>query len=166
MEPPDLLNIDFDVDKLDIKIDVNRYMQYMQYMYKKKQMMKQIILDRKKIEAETQYIREMRRHPDFKPFRIGDLVFLDHSGGSLLHAPSKKFKRNWIGPLKIHQVLDETHYIISDWDDKILSHINRLMKYVMNMGKINEEGKLEIIDNAKELYDKWLEILKDKEYSK
>ena len=36
----------------------------------------------------------------------------------------------------------------------------------MNMGKINEEGKLEVINNAKELYDKWLEILKDKEYSK
>ena len=166
MEPPDLLNIDFDVDKLDVKIDVDRYMQY---MYRKKRMMKQIVLDRKKIEAETQYIREIRRHPDFKPFRMGDLVFLDHSGGSLLHAPSKKFQRNWIGPLKIHQVLDETHYVISDWDDKILSpkvHINRIKKYAMNMGKINEEGKLEVIDNARELYGKWIEILKDKENSK
>ena len=156
----------FDVDKLDVKIDVDRYMQY---MYKKKRMMKQIVLDRKKIEAETQYIREIRRHPDFKPFRMGDLVFLDHSGGSLLHAPSKKFQRNWIGPLKIHQVLDETHYVISDWDDKILSpkvHINRIKKYVMNMGKINEEGKLEVIDNARELYGKWIEILKDKENSR
>ena len=153
-------------EQQDVKIDVDRYMQY---MYRKKKMMRQMVLDRKKIEAETQYIREIRRHPDFKPFRMGDLVFLDHSGGSLLHAPSKKFQRNWIGPLKIHQVLDETHYIVSDWDDKVLSpkvHINRLKKYVMNMGKINEEGKLEVIDNAKELYDKWLEILKDKEYSK
>ena len=36
----------------------------------------------------------------------------------------------------------------------------------MNMGKINEEGKLEVIDNARELYDKWIEILKDKENSR
>ena len=50
--------------------------------------------ERKKVEAETQYIREMRRFPNEKMFREGDLVFLDYEGGSMLRAPSRKLKRN------------------------------------------------------------------------
>ena len=78
--------------------------------------MNRLVKERKKVEAETQYIREMRRHPNDNMFRVGNLVFLDFEGGSMLKAPSRKLKRSWIGPLKIHQVLDNTHYIIFDWD--------------------------------------------------
>ena len=72
-------------------------------------------------------------------FEVEDLVFLDYEGGSLLRAPSKKLKRNWIGPLKIHQVLDNTHYVVSDWDEKLLSpniHINRLKRCILNLDEI------------------------------
>ena len=77
----------------------------------------------------------------------------------------RSFKRSWIGPLKIHQVLDETHFILSDWDEKLLSpkiHINRIKRYYLNLRNVKEDGHLEVITNVHELYDRWKELM-DKE---
>ena len=124
--------------------------------------MNRLVKERKKVEAETQYIREMRKHPNEKMFRVGDLVFLDYEGGSMLRVPSRKLKRNWIGPLKIHQVLDNTHYIVSDWNEKLLSpkvHINRLKRCILNLQEINERGQLNVANNVRDLFCKWEEVL-------
>ena len=99
----------------------------------------------------------MRRFPNEKMFREGDLVFLDYKGGSILRAPSRKLKRNWIGPLKVHQVLDITHYIISDWDKKLLSpkiHINRPKRCMLNLQEINDKGHLNVASNVRDLFCK------------
>ena len=165
--PPDLFNFDFDPDTTGLNVDTEKYMKYM--TQRRKQMIK-LIYERKRVEAETQFIREMRKHPEEKPFRVGDLVFLNHSGGSLLNAPSKKFKRDWIGPLKIHTILDDTHYVLSDWDEKLISpkiHINRIKSYTLNLRELDKDGHLQIINNAKDLYEKWLDILnRDRELQK
>ena len=153
--PPDNLDFDFDPDKTGIKVDVK---QYMNVMKQRVEVINKLVRDRKKIEAETQYIREMRRHPNDKPFRVGDLVFLDYSGGSKLQAPSKKLKRNWIGPLKIHQILDDTHYIVTDWNERLLSpkiHLNRLKKCMLNLQELDSKGHLQIANNVKDLFNKW-----------
>ena len=126
-QPSDGLDFNFDPDKTGIKVDVSKYMNLMK---KRLEKVKNLVKDRKRIEAETQYIREMRRHPNEVPYRIGDLIFLDHGGGSKLKAPSKKFKRNWIGPLKIHQILDDTHYIVTDWNERILSQTTRRKVFI------------------------------------
>ena len=157
--PPDELDFNFDPDKTGIKVDVQRYMEVMK---KRREQVNRLVKERKKVEAETQYIREMRRHPNEKMFRVGDLVFLDYEGGSMLRVPSRKLKRNWIGPLKIHQVLDNTHYIVSDWNEKLLSpkvHINRLKRCILNLQEINERGQLNVANNVRDLFCKWGEVL-------
>ena len=98
-------------------------------------------------------------------FRVGDLVFLDYEGGSMLKAPSRKLKRSWIGPLKIHQVLDNTHYVVSDWDEKLLSpkiHINRLKRCILNLQEIDEKGQLHVANNVRDLFCKWEEVAKSR----
>ena len=158
-KPPDELDFNFDPDKTGIKIDVKRYMEIMR---KRREEVNRLVKERKRVEAETQFIREMRRHPNEKMFRVGDLVFLDYEGGALLKAPSKKLKRNWIGPLKIHEVLDNTHYIVSDWDEKLLSpkiHINRLKRCILNLREINNKGQLNVASNVRDLFCKWEDVL-------
>ena len=81
-----------------------------------------------------------------------------------MHSASKKLKRNWIGPSAI---LADTHYLVSDWTGQLLSkriHFNRLKPYVMNLGKINEEGILETATNTRELFRRWWEIREDSKY--
>ena len=159
--PPDELDFNFDPDKTGISVDVKKYMEVMK---KRREQVNKLVGERKKVEAETQYIREMRRFPNEKMFREGDLVFLDYEGGSMLRAPSRKLKRNWIGPLKVHQVLDNTHYIISDWDEKILSpkiHINRLKRCMLNLQEIDDKGHLNVASNVRDLFCKWEEVCKN-----
>ena len=156
-QPSDSLDFNFDPDKTGIKVDVSKYMNLMK---KRLEKVKNLVKDRKRVEAETQYIREMRRHPNEVPYRIGDLIFLDHGGGSKLKAPSKKFKRNWIEPLKIHQILDDTHYIVTDWNERILSpkfHVNRLKKCTLNLQEV-EKGQLNIATNVRDLFDTWEKV--------
>ena len=158
--PPDEMDFNFEPDKTGINIDVRRYMEV---MMKRRKQVDKLVGERKKVEAETQFIREMRRHPNEKVFREGDLVFLDYEGGSILRAPSRKLKRNWIGPLKIHQVLDNTHYVVSDWDEKLLSpkiHVNRLKRCILNLQEINDKGQLNVAGNVRDLFCKWEEVCK------
>ena len=98
-----------------------------------------------------------------KMFRVGDLVFLDYEGGSMLKAPSRKLKRSWIGSMKIPQVLDSTHYIVSDWDEKLLSskiHVNRLKRCILNLQEIDKKGQLHVVNNVRDLFCKWEELAK------
>ena len=157
--PPDLFNFDFDPDKSGIKIETVRYLEHMK---RKRENINKLVYERKKVEAETRYIQEMRKYPEELGFKVGDFVFFNHAGGSVLQAPSKKFKRSWIGPLKIHQVLDETHFILSDWEEKLLSpkiHINRIKRYYLNLRNIKEDGHLEVVTNVHELYDRWKQLM-------
>ena len=159
--PPDLFNFDFDPDKSGIRIETARYLEHMK---QKRENISKLVYERKKVEAETRYIQEMRKYPEESGFKVGDFVFFNHAGGSVLQAPSKKFKRSWIGPLKIHQVLDETHYILSDWEEKLLSpkiHINRIKRYYLNLRNIKEDGHLEVVTNVHELYDRWKQLMNE-----
>ena len=51
----------FDPDKTGIKVDMERYMEVMR---KRREQGSRLVKERKKVESETQYIREMRRHPN------------------------------------------------------------------------------------------------------
>ena len=122
--------------------------------------MDKIIISRKKYETESRLVREMRKFPDAHVYAIGDLVMIYHETGSVLHSASKKLKRNWIGLLRIQAILDDTHYLVSDWTGQLLPkriHFNRL-KPVMNLGKINEEGILETATNTRELFKRWRKL--------
>ena len=162
--PPDLFNFDFDPEKTGLKIDTKNYLELMK---ERKEIMDKIIISRKKYETESRLVREMRKFPDAHGYAIGDLVMIYHETGSVLHSASKKLKRNWIGPLRIQAILDDTHYLVSDWTGQLLPkriHFNRLKPYVMNLGKINEEGILETATNTRELFKRWKEIKEDSKY--
>ena len=162
--PPDLFNFDFDPEKTGLKIDTKNYLELMK---QRKEIMDKIIISRKKYETESKLVREMRKFPDAHGYAIGDLVMIYHETGSVLHSASNKLKRNWIGPLTIQAILDDTHYLVSDWTGQLLPkqiHFNRLKPYVMNLGKINEEGILETATNTRELFKRWKEIKEDSKY--
>ena len=91
-------------------------------------------------------------------------LFIYHPLGSVLQSPSRKLNRNWIGPLRVQTVLDNTHYLCSDWSGKLIPkrfHINRLKQYYMNLGELGEDGQLKIVQNVNELYEKWNELKED-----
>ena len=133
-------------------------------MFKRKAMMDQIIIDKKTYEKNTQWIREMRKYPGHETFAVGDLVLVYHPLGSVLNSPSRKLNRNWVGPLRIQIVLDNTNYLCSDWSVMLVPkrfHINRLKQYYMYLGEIGENGQLKIVQNVNELYNIWKDL---KEY--
>ena len=117
-QPPDKLSFDFDPTKSGIKVDTPLYMIFMD---QSKLLINQMIMRRKKYEAKSQLIRESRKYPDVHGYALGDLVLINHSPSSVLKAPSRKLKRDWVGPFKIQAVIDDSHYMISDWTGQ-LSH--------------------------------------------
>ena len=111
-----------------------------------------------------QWIRVMWKYPNHKTFSVGDLVLVYHPIGSVLQSPCRNLNRNWIGPLRIQTVLDNTHYLCSDWSEKLIPkrfHINRLKQYYMNLGEIGKDGQLKIAENVNELYDIWNDLKED-----
>ena len=160
-EPPDLFNFNYKPEQTGINVSTK---QYLDQMFQKKVLMDQLIVERKSYEKSTQWIRELRRYPDHETFSVGDLVMVYHPLGSVLQSPSRKLKRNWIGPLRVQTVLDNTHYLCSDWSGKLIPkrfHINRLKQYYMNLGELGEDGQLKIVQNVNELYEKWNELKED-----
>ena len=97
-QPPDKLSFDFDPTKSGMKVDTPLYMIFMD---QSKLLINQMIMRRKKYEAESQLVRESRKYPDVHGYAVGDLVLINHSPSSVLKAPSRKLKRDWVGPFKI-----------------------------------------------------------------
>ena len=117
-QPPDKLSFDFDPTKSGMKVDTPLYMIFMD---QSKLLINQMIMRRKKYEAESQLVRESRKYPDVHGYAVGDLVLINHSPSSVLKAPSRKLKRDWVGPFKIQAIIDDSQYMISDWTGQ-LSH--------------------------------------------
>ena len=116
---------------------------------------------RKKYEVESQLIRESREYPDAHGYAVGDLVLINHQPSSVLKTPSRKLKRDWVGPFKIQSIIDVSHYFISDWTGQLSHkrfHVNRLKPFSLNLGK---DGKLQTVHNTRELFRIWKSIKED-----
>ena len=64
-------------------------------------------------------------------FQKGQLVYLFAPSAVSLQTNTKKCHADFVGPLVINRVLDETHYILSDLQGRILCgvyHVKRLKK--------------------------------------
>ena len=159
--PPDLMKFDFDPDTMNMSVTARKYMDLMK---QKSQLIQSMVKERKTREANTQYYRDLLKHPDRKTFKVGDLVYLYHGYGSELTAPSRKLQKNWIGPLKVQSVLDDTHYYVSDWMGHlapIIVHAHRLKPFTMFLGDVSKDGLLNIVTRLGELFAKWKEIAGD-----
>ena len=160
--PPDKLAFDFDPIKSGIKLDTKLYMLCMQ---QQKLLIDQMIMRRKKYEAESQLIRESRKYPDAHGYAVGDLVLIKHAPSSVLKAPSRKLKRDWVGPFRIQSIIDDSHYMISDWTRQLSHkrfHVNRLKPFSLSLGKV-KDGKLQTVHNTRELFRIWKNIKEDAE---
>ena len=159
-QPPDKLSFDFDPTKSGMKVDTPLYMIFMD---QNKVLINQLIMRRKKYEAESQLVRESRKYPDTHGYAVGDLVLINHSPSSVLKAPSRKLKRNWVGPFKIQAIIDDSHYMISDWTGQLSHkrfHVNRLKPFSLSLGKV-KDGKLQTVHNTRELFRIWKSIKED-----
>ena len=159
-QPPDKLSFDFDPTKSGMKVDAPLYMIFMD---QNKLLINQLIMRRKKYEAESQLVRESRKYPDNHGYAVGDLVLINHAPSSVLKAPSRKLKRNWVGPFKIQTIIDDSHYMISDWTGQLSHkrfHVNRLKPFSLSLGKV-KDGKLQTVHNTRELFRIWKNIKED-----
>ena len=159
-QPPDKLSFDFDPTKSGIKVDTPLYMIFMD---QSKLLLNQMIMRRKKYEAESQLVRESRKYPDVHGYAVGDLILINHSPSSVLKAPSRKLKRDWVGPFKIQAIIDDSHYMISDWTGQLSHkrfHVNRLKPFSLSLGKV-KDGKLQTVHNTRELFRIWKNIKED-----
>ena len=158
--PPDKLSFAFDPTKSGIKVDTPLYMIFMD---QSKLLVNQMIMRRKKYEAESQLVRESRKYPDVHGYAVGDLVLINHSPSSVLKAPSRKLKRDWVGPFEIQAIIDDSHYMISDWTGQLSHkrfHVNRLKPFSLSLGKV-KDGKLQTVHNTRELFRIWKNIKED-----
>ena len=108
-------------------------------MEQSKLLIDQMIMRRKKYEAESQLIRESRKYPNAHGNAVGDLVLIKPLPSSVLKVPYRKLKRDWVGPFKIQSIIDDSHYIISDWTGQISHkrfHVNRLKPFSLSLGKL------------------------------
>ena len=159
-QPPDKLSFDFDPTKSGMKVDTPLYMIFMD---QSKLLINQMIMRRKKYEAESQLVRESRKYPEVHGYAVGDLVLINHSPSSVLKASSRKLKRDWVGPFKIQAIIDDSHYMISDWTGQLSHkrfHVNRLKPFSLSLGKV-KDGKLQTVHNTRELFRIWKNIKED-----
>ena len=72
-------------------------------------------------------------------------------------------KRDWVGPFKIQAIIDDSHYMISDWTGQLSHkriHVNRLKPFSLSLGKV-KDGKLQTVHNTRELFRIWKNIKED-----
>ena len=58
-------------------------------------------------------------------------------------------------------MFNNTHYVVSDWDEKLLSPkilVNRLKRCIFNLQEIDEKGQLDVANNVRDLFCKWEEV--------
>ena len=118
-------------------------------------LIRKFVSDRKIIDHKTRYIKELRKYPDYKGFAIGDLVSYNAQHASDLKIPSQKLnKKRWKGPVKIQGIIDDSHYMISDWQGTlpcVVIHANRLKPCHINIGKV-DKGELVSMSTLRELF--------------
>ena len=164
--PPKTWNWEINPDTRKLKLNT---IQYLDVMKQRKQYLENLVLKRQIIERETDFIREMRSNPDHRTFKVCDLVYLYFPYGSKLKAPSRKLKRNWIGPLRIMTILDDTHYLVGDMKGRMpeaIIHFHRLKPYFLNLNYVTEQGILHLITNYRQLLEHWRLLLENKDLVK
>jgi len=157
-KPADLTNLTFDMFQGSSRAAE----EYIDLLKQRFEVLKKVVVDKRTGDQEKQLIRQARANPDPQIFAVGDLVYLHAPSVSSLKPPSRKFKQDWVGPLKIQAVLDRTHYTLSDWNGQLLPffgsvHLARLKPCYVNLGRM--EGKvLATASNVKDLEKEWSKL--------
>ena len=89
------------------------------------------ILELKTFQQQRQSLERNTQAKKPEIIQKGQLVYLFAPSAVSLQTNTKKCRADFVGPLVINRVLDETHYILSDLQGRILCgvyHVRRLKK--------------------------------------
>jgi hypothetical protein len=116
---------------------------------------KKVVADKHFKDQHEQLEQEKRANVEMHIFALGDLVYLWAPSATTLNTQSKKFVQEWIGPLQIQAIYDDTHFGLADWYGNIIPffgtvHRRRLRPCYVNLGKI-EGRKLATAKNSQHL---------------
>lgn len=141
-EPPEVLNIKHLPDE---NLPVS-HKEYVDALKDRLQSIGRTVLNLQTEHQEKQLQEKRAKCKPGNTFSEGQLVMLLMPEASDLHTNSKSFKIQWIGPLKIKEQLDPTHYILCDLQDRLIwgiHHRKRLKSAFIkvenkNVSSINE----------------------------
>ena len=89
------------------------------------------ITELKTFQKQQQALEHNTQGPPPDIFTEGQLVYLLAPSSASLQTNTKKCRADYVGPLVVNKVLDETHYILNDLQGRILCgvyHMNCLKK--------------------------------------
>ena len=135
---------------------------YIKFMKDRFTIISQVVKDKKLHDQQMQIAKQQRIFEKEKGFAVGDLVYVLAPTKSSLETNSRKFKREWIGPVQVQAVLDKTHYLLADWQGKILPffgsvHISRMKHCSINLGQMKGKQLLTVY-NLHDLVREWIKI--------
>ena len=126
-KPPDVLNLYF----APLETVSKGYRDYCIKMRAKLDNVSNFITDLKTFQQQRQAQEQNTQGKLPETLVTGQLVYLLAPSAASLQTNTKKCRADYVGPLVINRVLDETHYILNDLEGHILCgvyHINRLKK--------------------------------------
>ena len=124
-KPPDILNLYFE----PLETIAKGYQDYCIKMKAKLDNVSNVIMEMKAFQQQRQaeFAHSQPRSPEI--FQEGQLVYMLAPSKASLNTKTKKCRADYIGPLVINKTLDETHYVLSDLQGRVLIgvyHVNRL----------------------------------------
>ena len=126
-KPPDVLNLYF----APLETVAKGYRDYCIKMRAKLDNVSSFILELKTFQQNRQAQEKNIQRKPSETYSTGQLVYLLAPSAASLQTDTRKCHADYVGPLVINKVLDETHYILNDLEGHVLCgvyHINRLKK--------------------------------------
>ena len=150
-KPPDILNLYFE----PLETIAKGYRDYCIKMRAKLDNVSSFITELKTFQQQRQALEKNTQGTPPELFKTGQLVYLLAPSAVSLQTSTKKCRTDFVGPLVINRVLDETHYILSDLEGRILCgvyHSKRLKKAQLRTPAGNvttyDELKTALVDNT------------------
>ena len=126
-KPPDILNLYFK----PLETIAKGYRDYCLKIRTKLDNVSSCITELKMFQQQQQALEKNTQAKKPEVFKKGQLVYVFTPSAVSLQTNTKKCHADFVGPLVINRVLDETHYILSDLQGRILCevyHVRRLKK--------------------------------------
>lgn len=150
-EPPNLTNLDFKPGKGFS----SSYEDYIDHLKDKFDHISKSMLQLQRIHQEKQNVKISNKLSKSPTYDQGMLIYLYKPTSSSLQANSKKICAKWVGPLVVHEVVDNSHVILSTLEGKLLRDvfsINRLKPAFVHAS--GEKKNITHIQKLKELLKK------------
>ena len=147
-KPPDILNLYF----TPIQQIAKGYRDYCLKMRARLENVSNVVMEIKTLQQQRQTHEQHLKHDTPELLQQGQLVYLLAPSAASLQTNTTKCRADYVGPLVINRVLDETHYILNDLQGQILCgvyHINRLKKAELHTdnGTVSTYDELEKVFN-------------------